>query len=291
MILAVELATRLGLRKCKRDWRGSCPSCEYPTSFSVSAGSDGRALAWCSSCQDRDGLTNALNRITVGAWSPPERRAPQDEHEAKALKQEAARRLWNGSVAAVGTLVDTYLTHRCLPRLAASPILRYRDDCHHPQGGSLPAMVALVVDFAGSPIGAHRTYLDRATARKADVEPAKASLGPIWGGAIRLQPIQPQQPLIIGEGIETAASAGLMIGAPAWAAISCGNLEYGLVLPPQAQNIIIAADKDDPGAKAAQAAAQAAARRWSAEGRQVRIARPNGPGDFNYQLRWDAQHG
>ena len=286
-MLAVELATRLGLRKCKRDWRGSCPSCGYPAAFSVGAGSDGRALAWCSSCRDRDGLTIALNRITAGAWNPPERLAAQDEHEAKARKQEAARRLWKGSASALGTLVDTYLTHRCLPRLAASPMLRYRDDCHHPQGGRLPAMVALVVDVAGSSIGAHRIYLDRTTARKADVEPAKASLGPVWGGAIRLQPIQPQVPLIIAKGIETAASAGLMIGAPAWAAISCGNLEYGLALPPQARNIIIAADKDDPGEKAA----QAAARRWTAEGRQVRIARPNGPGDFNYQLLWDTRHG
>jgi putative DNA primase/helicase len=287
MMLAPELAARLGLKKLRRDWRGSCPSCGYPAAFSVRAGDGDRALAWCASCQDRDGLASALARITAGAWAPPVQQTPESVEEARTRKQEAARKLWSGSVAATGTLVDTYLSARCLAGLAASPALRFRDDCYHPQGGRLPAMVALVVDVAGAPIAVHRTYIDRATARKATVEPAKASLGPVWTGAIRLHPLQPSQPLIVAEGIETAASASLMIGAPAWAAISCGNLEYGLVLPPQAQNIIIAADKDDPGEKAA----QAAARRWTAEGRQVRIARPNGPGDFNYQLRWDAQHG
>lgn len=282
---AVDLATRLGLRKRRKDWRGTCPLCGYKTSFSVRAGDSGRALAWCSSCQDRDGLANALDRVTVGAWTPSASPEPQDEQAARARKQEAACRQWNGSTAASGTLADTYLVLRGLPDLAASTALRYRDDCHHPQGGRLPALIALVVDVTGTPLGVHRTYLDRATARKANIEPAKASLGPVWTGAIRLHALQPGQPLIIAEGIETAASASLMIGVPAWAAISCGNMQSALALPPEATDIIIAADKDDAGERAA----QAAARRWMAEGRQVRIARPNGPGDFNHQLIWDTQ--
>ena len=287
MISAPELATRLGLRKCKRDWRGTCPSCGYNAAFSVRAGDSGRALAWCASCQDRDGLANALNRVTAGAWKPPVAQAPETVEEARTRKQEAARKVWNGSIPAAGTLVDQYLSARCLAGLAASTALRFRDDCHHPQCGKLPAMIALVVDFAGNGIAVHRTYLDRATARKANVEPAKASLGPIWKGAIRLHSIQPGQPLIIAEGIETAASASVMIGAPAWAGISCGNIEFAMELPPEAQDIIVAADKDDPGERAA----QAAARRWMGEGRNVRIARPNGPGDFNHQLVWDAHNG
>ncbi len=287
MISAPELATRLGLRKCRRDWRGSCPSCGYAASFSVRSGNSGRALAWCSSCQDRDGLANALNRVTAGAWSPPVRKDPKSAAEAQARKQEAAGKLWLGSIGASGTLADKYLSARCLAGLATSPALRYRDDCSHPQGGTLPAMIAVVSNVEGVPIAVHRTYLDRVTARKATVEPAKASLGPIWTGAIRLHPVLPGQPLIIAEGIETAASASLMIGAPAWASISCGNLHHAMELPAVARDIIIAADKDDPGERAA----QAAARRWMDEGRQVRIARPNGPGDFNHQLVWDRGNG
>ena len=287
IITASDLATRLGLRKCKRDWRGDCPSCGYHSAFSVRAGDGDRALAWCSSCQDRDGLASALDRITGGAWIPPVQQTHESVEEARARKQEAARRLWNGSIPASGTLVDRYLSSRCLAGLAASPALRYRDDCHHPQGGKLPAMVALVVDVAGVPIATHRTYLDRTTARKANVEPAKASLGPIWEGAIRLHPIEVGKPLIIAEGVETAASASLMTGAPAWVGISCGNIEYAMKLPPEAQDVIVAADRDAPGERAA----QAAARRWAAEGRRVRIARPSGNGDFNDALMNEVERG
>lgn len=278
IVTASELASRLELRKCSRDWRGACPSCGYLTSFSVRAGKDDRALAWCSSCQDRDGLTSALNRITAGAWSPPAQQSERTLVEDRGRKKEAARKLWNGSLPASGTLADAYLVQRRLPGLAASPALRYRDDCHHPQGSKLPALVSLVVDVTGAAIATHRTYLDRATCWKANIEPAKASLGPIWTGSIRLQLLRPGQPLVIAEGIESAASAGLLMAAPAWAAISSGNLEHGLSLPPEATDLVIAADPDEPGERAA----QAAARRWRKEGRHVRIARTGRPGvDFN----------
>ena len=82
----------------------------------------------------------------------------------------------------------------------------------------------------------------------------------------------------MAEGLETAASAGLLLGLPAWAAIACGNLGASLVLPRIVRAVVIAADNDGPG----QRAAALAARRWMAEGRAVRIATPDGPGqDFN----------
>ena len=122
----------------------------------------------------------------------------------------------------------------------------------------------------------HRTFLAR-DGRKANVEPAKASLGPVWGGAIRLQTIDPDKPLSIGEGIETAASAGRLLELPAWAALSAGNMAKALVLPPEVRRVIIATDPDDAGRKAARDAWT----RWTAEGRKVRIALPDGTGDFN----------
>jgi hypothetical protein len=48
-----------------------------------------------------------------------------------------------------------------LPGLAASPALRFRDDAPHPERGSLPALIALVCDVAGTSLGIHRTYLSR----------------------------------------------------------------------------------------------------------------------------------
>jgi hypothetical protein len=67
------------------------------------------------------------------------------------------------------------------------------------------------------------------------------------------------------------------MGLPAWAAISAGNLAKGLMLPPEARHVVIAADPDEAGKRAARDAWL----RWRAEGRTVQIATPYGTGDFN----------
>jgi hypothetical protein len=73
----------------------------------------------------------------------------------------------------------------------------------------------------------------------------------------------------------------LLLGLPAWAAISAGNLGGGLLLPPEVRCVVIAADPDDPGRQAARDAWP----RWTAEGREVRVALPDGSGDFNDLLQ------
>ena len=120
----------------------------------------------------------------------------------------------------------------------------------------------------------------RTAAAKADVEPTKASLGPVWGAAIRLHPHDPDRPLVIGEGIETAASAGIMLQSPAWSAISAGNLGGGLVLPREVRDIIVAADTDDEGESREPIRRHGAG---SAKVAAVRIARPR-RGDWNDAL-------
>jgi hypothetical protein len=173
-----------------------------------------------------------------------------------------------------------------LPGLGASPALRFRGDCPHPAGGRYPAMIALVTDATGQPLGVHRTFIAHDGSGKANVEPAKVSLGPIWGGAIRLDPQVPE--LVIAEGIESAASAGRLMSLPAWAAISAGNMAKGLVLPPEVRRVVIAADPDPAG----RSAAREAWLRWRTEGREVRIATPDREScDFNDLLcEREAEH-
>jgi phage/plasmid primase-like uncharacterized protein len=149
-------------------------------------------------------------------------------------------------------------------------------------------MVALVSGVDGAGVAVHRTYLRRDGTGKADVEPSRAALGPIWGGVVRLYDHDPGKPLVVGEGIETAASAGVLLGFPAWAAISAGNMAKGLTLPPDAGKLVIAADPDAAGRRAARDAWI----RWRGEGREVRVALPDGAGDFNDLLRKrEAAHG
>ena len=281
MMSLPDLAGRLNLQRYQRSFRGPCPVCSYIGTFSLSAGKGDRVRIFAACGCDRDDLLEAVRRVAGGDALP--QRAYADADDAKCTrdrKRAAALRIWSGSAPAASTLADTYLTTRRLSGLAASPALRFRSDTPHPEGGWLPAMIALVSDADNTPLGVHRSYLRRDGSGKADAVPQKATLGPVWGGAIRLDPVAPE--LVIGEGIETSASARRLIGLPAWAAVSAGNLARGLVLPPEVRAIVIAADADEPGERAARAAAL----RWSREGRTVRVARPDGAGkDFNDVLR------
>jgi putative DNA primase/helicase len=109
---------------------------------------------------------------------------------------------------------------------------------------------------------------------KASFEPNKMSLGNIRGGAVRLA--MPVSKMAVAEGIETGLSFMQATGMPSWAALSAGGLQ-ALLLPPEVREVLIAADPDLVGLKAA----QIAARRWHHEGRVVRIVSPPEGNDFN----------
>jgi hypothetical protein len=128
-------------------------------------------------------------------------------------------------------------------------------------------MVAAVVDVRGELVAVHRTFVKQDGTGKALVEPPKASLGPVAGAAVRLDPVGRE--IIIAEGIESAAAAGRLYGLPAWAAVSAGNLGANLELPPEVRSVTIAADRDPAG----ESAARAATLRWRCEGREVRVIR------------------
>lgn len=267
-----DLAERLGLKRSGRSWRGNCPACGYVGAFSLREGRAGRPLVWCASCSDRSALLAIVATGDVRGLPTPDL---DRERAARAKATERALALWAGSEPVAGTPVEYYLNRRCLSFLIGCSALRFRGDCPHPERSRLPAMIAIVTDPTGGPVAIHRTYL-RTDGRKADIEPVKATLGPVWGAAIRLSAPLQDAPLIVAEGVETAAAAGRLLGMPAWAALSAGNLGKGLALPASVRRVIIAADPDEPGRKAARDAWT----RWRAEGRDATIAMPDGPGDF-----------
>jgi phage/plasmid primase-like uncharacterized protein len=139
-------------------------------------------------------------------------------------------------------------------------------------------MVGAITCWPGRFIGLHRTYLKPDGSGKAPVEPNKMMLGQLRGGSVPLSPIR--ETLIISEGIETALSVALAASpdVSVWAALSATNMPH-LILPPLpfAQTIIIAADPDKAGVKAA----YLSARKWADEGRLVKIAVPPSTKDFN----------
>ena len=136
MMTARAIAGRFNLTRLRRSWRGRCPACDYPGTFSVREGNGGRALLYCASCQDQAAVTEAMARAT-GQETRRDGSEDTDKVAARLRKAEAALRLWRGSEPAAGTLAATYLAARGLPDLAASTALRFRGDMWHPEAGGI----------------------------------------------------------------------------------------------------------------------------------------------------------
>ena len=232
-------------------------------------------------CDPRDVLAELRRRGLLGAGgrsfvTDPLPRGDGDDHCDRARRIEIARRIWRAARDARGSPVVRYLAGRGIT-IPPPPSLRWAPRCPHPSGTYLPAMVAKVVNVDCELIGVHRTFLRPDGLGKADIEPQKASLGPISGGAVRLAPAA--ETLLMGEGNETCMAALQATAMPTWAALSTAGM-VALLLPPIVREIIILADYDANGA--GERAAYAAADRWLAEGRRVRIAMPLEPDtDFN----------
>ena len=144
----------------------------------------------------------------------------------------------------MGTIAETYLQHRGIT--ADLPeTLRFHPECWHMTRTRLPAMVALVE--GAERLAIHRTYLRQDGRGKADIEPAKAMLGAVAGGAVRLSGAPGA--LVVCEGIETGLSlASGLLRKPAtiWAALSTSGMKR-LTLPNTPGKLTVATDGDDAG--------------------------------------------
>jgi putative DNA primase/helicase len=270
-----DIAGRLGLRKYGHEWRGACPSCGYRAALIVTERL-GRTLWHCVSCNDKAGVTAAIKAALGGLPIIPEarpERLPRAVPADPAARRARAEALWNGAERITpDCAAGRYLERRGIAAVAASPALRWRRDCPHPGGGRRLAMLCRIDVPDGTFAGVQRIFVAM-DGTKAAIEPAKASLGTVAGGACRLAaPVDGA--LVIGEGVETAAAAGALLRLPAWCAVSAGNMARTMQLPPDVRTVTVCADNDPPGL----AAAEAAARRWRQEGRSVRIVRASAEG-------------
>ncbi len=192
-------------------------------------------------------------------------------------EREWLSRIWSETIQDDGT-VRRYLEKRDLSvpipeAIRLHPELR-SINADGRREGVFPTMVACFMRD-GEFVGLHVTYLDPNEPLKASVErPRKIwkCVDSISGSAIQLFPHQPDTPLILAEGIETALAVHeLTNGQPVWA---CGNavLLERVKLLEFARDILIAVDKDLSGA--GQGAGERLAERLLKEGRAVRFAVP-----------------
>jgi hypothetical protein len=234
---------------------------------------DGDVRFSCKSrgCDWRD-IRAALLGRPLQAAAPGSERPPLDD---VAKRRERAQRVWREGAPLDGTLGEKYLNSRGITLL--SPALRFCRRLRHPTGTYLPAIVAAIthVRTERKVIAVYRTYLSQ-DGHKTSLEPAKAALGPIAGGAVRLAPAAER--LAIAEGIETAFSVLQATGIATWASLGSSNR---IELPEVVREVILCVDADAAGAEVARKIASVYVR----EGRCVKVARPSRFGaDFNDEL-------
>jgi putative DNA primase/helicase len=291
-ITAAALAKGMRLRQSGGGWSGSCPACGYATGFEVTTSTDGRLLMRCHAggC-GWDDLTAALAK--AGLWGRGGRSARRAVNGHHGIKKSALARkveqeetqpqfiaIWRRREPASNTPAEWYLRFRGyygqIPHC-----LYFVKAWHRSTRSYYPGLLApiCIAGDRGEGIGIHRTFLRDDGQGKANVQPAKMTLGEITSGSIPL--FEPGPQLAIAEGIENALSAAVLFDMPAWSAVSAGNMP-SVILPPIVREVIIAADRGAVG----EAKADEAAQRWAAMGLQDRVRLPPaGAGDWNDLLR------
>jgi putative DNA primase/helicase len=285
-----DVLSRLrGVRRSGSGWQAYCPAHNDRTpSLSVREGENGKVLLHCfggAGCSYRQ-IIEALGGTPRTPISSLRVSTPIRQSDDTG-RIELVQHLWREAKPLAGTPAQHYLENRAIRLPTWPPTLRYHASCPHPSGSRLAALVAAVTVYREEKlhlVAVHRIYIT-SDGRKAAVEPRKASLGSVKGGAIWLS--RPTSQLLITEGIEDAMALMTMYQSDlrfaGWsygAAVSAGNLPH-LELPPEVRTVIVAADNDEAGRRAANEAAC----RFVREGRDGRVAYPpSGFKDFNDAL-------
>lgn len=191
-----------------------------------------------------------------------------------------ALRLWQQSVPIAGTLGERYLNNRSIP--VHSSEFRFLDRTplgRKPDVRFLPALISAVRMDIGI-VAIQRTFLDSATASKANFFKPKRALGQLGAGAVRLSSPANGR-LGLAEGSESALSAQMLFGIPCWATL--GNERFGIVaIPDSITELHLFVDADKGGDLALKRGLETYAR----SGRNIITHRPNSADDdWNDEIR------
>jgi hypothetical protein len=288
---AAEIAAALGgVHRSAGWWRCRCPVHDSRgATLALRDGERGLIVKCWAGCDPRDvlaevarlGLLDVHDPDTPAVPEQIEGRRERDHADRQRRTANALDLFFNQSRPARDTLVHRYWRCRGLDYEIPETIRASSGWLFHRESGERrPAMLSLVEHVEHGPVAVHCTYLAIDGSCKATIDPNKRIFGPVGGAAVRLGPARVAQWLVIGEGIESTASAMQLSGlSSGWAALSASGLR-NLVLPPEAQLIVIACDNDENGV--GQAAARDAAWLWTEQGRTVRVKMPPKPDtDFN----------
>jgi CHC2 zinc finger len=204
------------------------------------------ALTWL--CGEVDGISDTERRARAERAREAKRKADAEAAEFRRRSVAAARVIWKQGVAPEGTAVEAYLARRSIDfaRVGGIPkVIRFHPTLGYTveEGGNQrrlihrgPAMLCAVQGPDGRFSAVHRTWLDldQPKGKAVITDPqtgkegeSKKVLGSKKGGAIRLTHTRVSDALIMGEGVETTASAWMAdptSGAMHWAGVDLGNM-------------------------------------------------------------------
>ena len=261
-----------------RSARIPCPICGHGNCV-IDFSTDGQPVdghCYYSRCSPR-AILATLKREKL----PPEVFARATAQIDRSIAKAAALKLWNYSQPLEATLGEQYLRARGITiKLPAS--LRFTANLFHHRDRHndyyFPALVACAETSDGRFAGINRGWLDpNAPDLKLHADPQKATLGTGAGAVVRLTPRFSSE-IALTEGIEDGLSIVQMYGLTTWATL--GTNIRAVKLPDAVNSVLIAADNDSAGRRAANEAAE----QFYGEGRAVRIVYPRIGKDFNQEL-------
>ena len=152
-----------------------------------------------------------------------------------------------------GTVAERYLRDTRGIKGAISPALGYVQSAYcSVLGEETEALIAPLQDQNGHVTAVQQIFLSRETDdawRDDRGRRVKRTLGSMRDGAVRLS--MPDTVLGLAGSVEDALAASWLYSLPVWA--TCGEQRMARVwVPPEIEQIVVFADADDPGLKAAQ---------------------------------------
>jgi putative DNA primase/helicase len=249
-------------------------------SLSVADGEGGRLLVHCfGGCDPLDVLNELRRRGLIEPLErrarPPVRRWRCPRPKLIAEPDPRALAIWRGAKTH-GDVVRAYLASRRIT-IPVPPTIR--------QGvGSLagrapiPMLVAAVQAADRRIVAVQELRLSEGGA-KASVALQRLTIGRLFDGAVRLGPAGAN--LGLAEGVETGLSAMQLSGVTVWCSLGSERLDL-VAIPAEVRELLVFADNDEPGRRAADKTAE----RWARRAITVKLRfPPEGFGDWNDYLQ------
>ena len=254
-----------------RRWIGPGPShSRQDRSLSVRLTDDGRVLVYSFSgdtygdCARHLGLDDMRSAATTEATLQTRKERGAAAQARQNVLLDFCEGVWGEAEPLVGSVAEAYLAKRGLsPPFTADLRFHLAAPLDYARGFTLPALIGLVRAADGDPKGLHVTALQADGSGKAGLANPRRMLGAVGGAALQLAPPK-DGVLAVAEGRETALSFAALESLPCWSCLSATGLA-SFQVPREVRRLVIAADGDAAGRRAATALANRVSRRCDVE--------------------------